>query len=194
MVIIPYILLTALIHVESGGNDRALGDYVNGAPTRFGCLQIGDEVLADVRRISGQWVSRSDAFDRRKACSICIVYLSYWCDRERLGHEPTMEDFARTWNGGPTGPRKVSTITYWNRVRAVLNQISPARLPVGGDQRKTYPVAETTPSQARVQPEGVAKGLLPDQLPPNRINPTGRGYFSRLSVYPRPPGAAATSR
>lgn len=132
----PLILLQALIAVESGGNDRALGDYdKHGDPQAFGRLQIHHAVIADVRSITGRWVSLSDAYDRRKAAEICVVYLSHYCTAERLGHEPTMEDYARCWNGGPSGYKKPATLPYWRKVDAALNKLSPAWLPVGGQPK-----------------------------------------------------------
>jgi hypothetical protein len=193
MIVIPYLLLTALIHVESGGNDRALGDYVQGAPTRFGCLQIGDEVLADVRRISGHWVSRPDAFDRAKASQICVLYLSYWCEPSRLGHEPTMEDFARVWNGGPEGHRKQSTITYWHRVERVLAQISQARLPVAGQNRNPrLPTIGAGLARVRTDTVQTSGAYSPPIAPANRDSLSDLGYFTSPRFAPRRSGNGAS--
>lgn len=125
---IPYILLTALINVESGGNDRALGDYRHGEPTAFGCLQISDAVIADVRRITDHGVTRENAFDRKMSVSICMIYLAHYVTRDRLGHEPTMEDYARCWNGGPMGYKNPATLLYWAKVQKELKKINA---PVG---------------------------------------------------------------
>ena len=195
MTVVPYILLAALIHVESGGNDRAMGDYVHGAPTRFGCLQIGDEVLADVRRISGKWVSRSDAFDRMKASKICLIYLSYWCDSSRLGHEATLEDFARVWNGGPEGYRKPSTIAYWHRVEHVLAQLSPARLPVAGQEiGPRLPTIGAGMARAAITNTDLnSVAYSPTTVPANRDSLSGWGhFFSAPRFEPRRPGSLAS--
>jgi hypothetical protein len=32
----------------------------------------------------------------------------------------TDEEAARIWNGGPTGHRKLATVTYWNKVKKHL--------------------------------------------------------------------------
>ena len=132
MTVIPALLLAALIQVESHGNDQALGDYWLGQPHAFGCLQITDHVLADVRRFSGHWWSRGDCFDRNKATRICRLYLEHYATRERLGHEPTIEDLARIWVGGPEGWRKPATLPYWRRVLRELGGLrsaSPDRAP-----------------------------------------------------------------
>lgn len=120
--IVPAILLAALIQVESHGNDRALGDYWLDQPHAFGCLQITDYVLADARRFSGHWWSRGDCFDRNKATRICRVYLEHYATPARLGRDPTMEDMARIWVGGPDGWRKPTTLPYWHKVLRTLAQ------------------------------------------------------------------------
>jgi len=126
---IPAILIAALIQVESGGNDRAIGD----GGRSLGCLQISDVVVADVRRITGRWVSRTDAWSRQKSIRICVDYLSHYATRERLGYEPRMEDMARIWNGGPNGWRKDSTRDYWRKVQSVLT--AGRRVQTGLDDR-----------------------------------------------------------
>lgn len=129
---LPYILLTVLINVESGGNDRALGDIRHGQPTAFGCLQISDAVIADVRRISGRSYTRQDAFNRQTAAQICVIYLTHYGTRERLGYEPTMQDYARIWNGGPTGWKNPATLPYWTKVRKELTRLrTTVPAPVG---------------------------------------------------------------
>ena len=119
--IVPAILLAALIQVESRGNDQALGDYWLGQPHAFGCLQVSDYVLADVRRITGHWWSRGDCFDRAKSLRICRVYLEHYATSERLGHDPTLEDMARIWVSGPTGWRKSASLPYWAKVQAAIS-------------------------------------------------------------------------
>lgn len=37
-----------------------------------------------------------------------------------LVRPPTVEVYARIWNGGPEGWRKSSTLAYWRRVRNAL--------------------------------------------------------------------------
>lgn len=128
MTIIPSILIAAMIQVESGGNDQAIGD--NGRA--FGCLQISDCVIADVRRITGMWLSHTDAFNRTKAVRICLVYINHYATEERLGHEPTLEDMARIWNSGPRGWAKPCSLPYWEKVKREL-EILQSRLPVGSE-------------------------------------------------------------
>jgi len=110
-------LIDALVQVESSGNPRAIGD--NGKA--LGCLQIWSVVVQDVNEVSRVKYTHSDAFDPAKARAICKAYLARYCTAKRLGRIPTDEDFARCWNGGPMGYKKVSTIKYWLKVSKLLN-------------------------------------------------------------------------
>lgn len=109
-------LIDALVKVESNGDSRAVGD--NGRA--LGCLQIWSVVVQDVNEVSRVKYTHADAFDPVKARAICRAYLARYATAKRLGREPTDEDFARIWNGGPNGWRKASTLGYWKRVSSVL--------------------------------------------------------------------------
>ena len=109
-------LIPALEQVESAGNPAAIGD--NGRA--LGVLQIWDVVVADVNRAKGTRYTHADALDPVKARAICRAYLSIYCTAKRLGREPTMEDAARIWNGGPNGHKKKATEKYWHKVAARL--------------------------------------------------------------------------
>lgn len=122
-------LLLALIAVESGGNNDAVGDH----GTALGCLQIHMGVIKDVNRISGDRFRHRDAFDRFRALRIATIYLGYYASPQRLGHEPTFEDMARIWKGGPQGWRDPRTRTYWRHVKNILDRTHP---PIGDSTRK----------------------------------------------------------
>jgi len=135
----------AVMMVESSGNDKAIGD--NGAS--HGPLQIQKDCVDDAnryRRREGLPPLRfpQDCYDRRKAELIMIAYLKeytlprckkshkpaigidmndpkvrekhYW----RTGKRPTIEDYARIWNGGPNGYKIQATVKYWNKVKKEL--------------------------------------------------------------------------
>ena len=112
---VPLSLILALIAVESGGNDHAWGD--NGKA--WGCLQIRAEVVKDVKRINPR-DDYYDAFVRADAIWICQTYLNHYVTRKRLGRNPTFQDYARVWNGGPQGWKKDSTLPYWVKVEKAL--------------------------------------------------------------------------
>ena len=103
-------LLAALIAVESGGNDHAVGDHGRA----IGCLQIHAAVVADVNRHHGTRYTHRDMHDRAKAAHVCGLYLRTYAPGT------SMEVQARTWNGGPRGAAKASTVGYWARVKAQM--------------------------------------------------------------------------
>lgn len=109
-------LIPALEQVESAGNPAAVGDKGRA----LGILQIWDVVIADVNRAKGTTYTHRDALDPVKARAICRAYLSIYCTPRRLGRQPTMEDAARIWNGGPNGHRKAATVKYWQKVARAL--------------------------------------------------------------------------
>lgn len=122
------LLLSALIVVESNGNDRAIGD--RGAA--LGALQIHECVVRDVNRIAGTRLSHRDVHSRPVALWVATVYLNYYASGDRLGRPPTAEDRARIWVGGPDGYKQRSTLQYWRKVRKVLNSLERGAVPTSG--------------------------------------------------------------
>ena len=104
-------LISALIIVESSGNDQAIGDQGRA----IGCLQIHKAVVLDVNRITGSNYRHQDMTNRVQARAVCEAYLKHW------GKGKTTEEQARIWNAGPQGHnRKKATEAYWNKVRKQL--------------------------------------------------------------------------
>jgi hypothetical protein len=113
-------LIQALIAVESGGNDHAIGDrHLNNKA--YGPLQIRQPCVDDVNRI---WRTNYRAEDmlgnRQLSISVCKAYIALYATEKRLGRQPTAEDMARIWNGGPNGWKKSSTLSYWEKVRKYI--------------------------------------------------------------------------
>lgn len=113
---IPLHFLLALITVESGGRDHVIGDQGRA----YGCLQIWEEVVKDVNRVYGTRYTHADCLKRAPSLDICRLYLSHYASPQRLGRQPTLEDLARIWNGGPKGHRLRHTEPYWAKVRPLL--------------------------------------------------------------------------
>lgn len=113
-------LISALMTVESGGDPHAVGDHGRA----LGCLQIHAEVVADVNRLCGTRFAQGDALNPYISIAICALYLEYWADRDPTPVTP--EKLARIWNGGPHGPDKTETETYWLKVRAALAEAAYA--------------------------------------------------------------------
>jgi hypothetical protein len=104
-------LITALIAVESSGNDLAIGD--NGRA--IGPLQIHRGVVHDVNRFTGSNYQWQQMTNRVQARAVCEAYLKHY------GKNCTTEQLARKWNGGgPAGDKKKATEAYWNKVRKHL--------------------------------------------------------------------------
>ena len=103
-------LISALIIVESSGNDMAIGDHGKA----IGPLQIHRSVVLDVNRITGSNYRHSEMTNRVAARAVCQAYL------EHYGRGKSLEEQARIWNGGPSGHKKAATVSYWRRVQRNL--------------------------------------------------------------------------
>ena len=103
-------LISALIIVESSGNDLAIGDQGRAV----GPLQIHRGVVLDVNRFTGSHYRWEDMTNRVAARAVCQAYLTHY------GRGATTEQLARRWNGGPTGDRKTATVAYWRRIQKVI--------------------------------------------------------------------------
>ena len=104
-------LITALIAVESSGNDLAIGD--NGRAV--GPLQIHRGVVLDVNRFTGSHYRWEAMTNRVQARAVCQAYLTHY------GKGKTTEEQARIWNGGPQGhKKKTATQAYWAKVKKQL--------------------------------------------------------------------------
>ena len=104
-------LISAMIIVESSGNDLAIGD--NGRAV--GPLQIHRGVVLDVNRFTGSNYRWESMTNRAQARAVCEAYLKHW------GKGCTTEQLARKWNGGgPSGDKKKATEAYWLRVKKHL--------------------------------------------------------------------------
>ena len=107
-------LLDAMIYVESRDNDSA---YCAGEDAA-GCLQIRPCMVSDVNRILRKQnktiqYTLTDRWDRHKSKEMFHVYCNYY-------NLTTLEAMARSWNGGPRGAVKTTTVGYWKKVRNQL--------------------------------------------------------------------------
>jgi len=110
-------LVEALIWKESRGRDWLQSE----TEEAFGCLQITDICREDINRIYHTNYTRKDCFNRAKSIEMFWLYVDFYATYDRLGGvNPTDEDRARIWNGGPTGWLKEATEGYWAEVRKRL--------------------------------------------------------------------------
>ena len=117
---IPADLIAALIQVESGGNNYAVGDK-HLVDRAFGCLQIRKPVCIDVNKALGTSYKPEDMLgDRNLSIKVYNAYMELYATSKALGRPVTDQDRARIWNGGPTGYKKASTVGYWSLVQKAL--------------------------------------------------------------------------
>ena len=111
-------LITALIAVESGGNDMAIGD----GGKALGPLQIHRAVVLDVNRITGSHYRHQDMTNRAQARAVCEAYLRHYVTEKRINRNPTVADFAKVWNSGPNGFKKTVSDNYVRKFEAELRK------------------------------------------------------------------------
>jgi len=108
-------LLSALIFVESSGNDSAYCKHEDAV----GCLQIRQCMVNDINRILKRQKSTlrftyNDRWSRDKSTQMFEIYCKYY----KL---ITTEEIARCWNGGPRGINNPATAGYWEKVKDKIN-------------------------------------------------------------------------
>lgn len=104
-------LEAAIVKVESGGNNKAVGD----GGRAIGPFQTWKVVVTDCNRIVGhkRWTNE-DRWDLEKSRDMFRLYTEHYAPHG------TNEQKARVWNGGPKGPSKPATEPYWQKVNAIL--------------------------------------------------------------------------
>ena len=113
-------LVSALIHVESRGNDSAIGDRNLVGEEAVGALQIRPIMVREVNRIlriqkSDKRFTLKDRYDRNKTIEMFYVWKNFH------HKDSDFEKIARNWNGGPKGYKRNSTLRYWKKVQAELD-------------------------------------------------------------------------
>jgi len=105
------LLLDAICMVESNNNPNAIGDNGNSR----GAYQCSEAAWVD----SGYPEPYlPNVWDPKKSREVCKKY----CVRY-AGKSASDETWARTWNGGPTGPKKKATLGYWKKVKKNIEKL-----------------------------------------------------------------------
>ena len=104
-------LLAAMCAVESGNNPEAY----NAKENAVGILQIRELAVRDINREFGTEYELDDFYNPVLSRWAVLQYGKMW-------GADCPESFARTWNGGPKGMKKESTIEYWHRVKAIFRE------------------------------------------------------------------------
>jgi len=113
-------LVSALILVESRGNDSAIGDRHIVGGEAVGALQIRPIMVREVNRIlkiqkSDKRFKLKDRFDRDKTLEMFHIWKNFH------HKDSDFETIARNWNGGPKGYKNSRTLKYWNKVQKELD-------------------------------------------------------------------------
>ena len=116
-------LVSALILVESRGNDSAIGDRHLVGAEAVGALQIRPIMVREVNRIlkiqkSDKRYKLKDRYDREKTIEMFMIWKNFHHS------DSDFETIARNWNGGPRGYQKNRTLRYWNKVQKELDGIT----------------------------------------------------------------------
>ena len=106
------LLLSALIQIESGGNDLAKGRH-----GELGALQIKPIMVRDINRIMGTSYTHAQVTNRATATFIAESYFAHY------GRNLSDESLARLWQGGPKGLRRSFTRAYGKRVMRKLDAL-----------------------------------------------------------------------
>ena len=112
-------LVSALILVESRGNDSAIGDRHIVGGEAVGALQIRPIMVREVNRIlkiqkSDKRFKLKDRFDREKTLEMFYIWKNFH------HKDSDFEKIARNWNGGPRGYKNSRTQKYWAKVQKEL--------------------------------------------------------------------------
>lgn len=92
-------------------------------------MQITPILVRDVNRIAGTNFTLQDRYDRGKSLQIAELYLKYYGEvyTKKTHKDPDDQIYARIWNGGPNGWRKVSTQKYWLAVQKEIENNKTAK-------------------------------------------------------------------
>ena len=106
------LLLSALIQIESGGNDQARGKH-----GELGALQIKSIMVRDINRIMGTHYAHQQVTNRAVSIFIAESYFAHY------GKHLSDESLARLWQGGPKALKRSSTRAYGKRVMRKLDAL-----------------------------------------------------------------------
>lgn len=107
-------ILPAIRQVESGGNDKAVGDGGKAiGPYQIHRIYWEDAVEEDPTLKDGTYPDSCFQVDYSER--VIHAYMQRWAPKDF-----TIEQLARIHCGGPAGHRKPATVGYWARVSAVL--------------------------------------------------------------------------
>jgi len=116
--------LVIIMMIESGGDPAAIGDNGNAV----GAFQIWPIYVEDVNRIYGTSFTLADRYNKATSAKITYLYLSHYGSAERLGRQPTAQDWARIHNGGANGHKKHKTLKYYKKFLTTYKTITKTEI------------------------------------------------------------------
>ena len=114
----PMTLIEAIIQVESGGDDYAVGDkHLTEAQGGFayGAAQCRLPCVQDVNKRLGTNYDPKDTLGNR---ALTLKIMETYLDIYAKGQSDEFK--AKVWNGGPKGAYKEATKPYWEKVKKYL--------------------------------------------------------------------------
>ncbi len=109
-------LIVALMMQESGGEGEDAPYTIGDNGRAYGCLQVHQLTLTDVNQKLDTDHELEDLLGNIDLSKeVCRVYLAIYAD-----DDPTYEELARLWNGGPEWREKPHTKAYWQSARQFL--------------------------------------------------------------------------
>ncbi len=110
-----WIAVNLIYQVECGGDPNVKwGDNHHAA----GCMQIHKCVIQDVNKhYNTHYVWPDDPLKPETAKHITFLYLLKWG-----GISNSVENYCRTWNGGPRGAFRKATDGYWKKCKRTRDQ------------------------------------------------------------------------
>jgi hypothetical protein len=106
------LLLSALIQIESHGNDLARGRH-----GELGALQIKPIMVRDANRLMGTHYAHAQVTNRTISLFIAHAYLAHY------GRNLSDESLARIWQGGPKALKRSSSRAYGKRAMRKLSSL-----------------------------------------------------------------------
>lgn len=102
-------------HIESGSQDSISGDNGKGIG-RYGIYEIAvvGSGMAALLNYQHEDMYKRECSDRVFWAMMGVFCHLHW---QKYGQQPTYEELARKWAGGPTGERKEKTLKYLDKFR-----------------------------------------------------------------------------
>ena len=99
-----------------GDNGRSIGPYQIMESYYNDAVQFNPSLRSSGRTYRNLMGPGSFAYSEQ----VMQSYMDRYATARRLGHEPTDQDIARIYNGGPNGYRRRNTLAYWVKVQQHL--------------------------------------------------------------------------